>query len=228
VLQASAGLSERLDGRYSRIPLGRGAVGCVARDRQPLLLQPAVNHPLIQDQACVRHDAIESFAAYPLVAEGQLMGVAAVFSRREIAASLMRGVAPVADSIAVAIRRWQSQTALVRSERRFRSLLEHSTDAIALFDREGVIRYVGPSTTRVMGYTPDQLPGRPAADLVHPDDLGWCQELSGKVMAHPGIPVPCRFRRRADGSFILAGGTLTHLLDDPGVGMIVDNYRDVT
>jgi len=40
------------------------------------------------------------------------------------------------------------------SERRFRALIENSSDAIALTDPEGRISYASPSTLRVLGYEP--------------------------------------------------------------------------
>src|SRR2546422_6192754 len=60
--------------------------------------------------------------------------------------------------------------ALRASEQRFRSLVEHSTDVIALLDTDGTIRYSSASTHLVLGYSGTENLGRDAFELIHPDD----------------------------------------------------------
>ena len=55
--------------------------------------------------------------------------------------------------------RKQMQEQLRASEKRFRALIEKSSDAIVLVDTNGKLLYVSPSTTRLLGYTPDELVG---------------------------------------------------------------------
>src|SRR5260221_2833279 len=43
------------------------------------------------------------------------------------------------------------------SDRRFRVLIEHSTEAIALLTPEGTVTYASPSIERVLGYTPQEF-----------------------------------------------------------------------
>ena len=48
-------------------------------------------------------------------------------------------------------------------------------------------------------------------------------------MAHPGEPVPVLWRRRhKSGEWLWLEGTAINLIDDPAIGGIVTNYRDVT
>src|SRR5262249_60076672 len=83
-----------------------------------------------------------------------------------------------------------------RAEDRFRVLVEKSSDATALLDPEGTIRYVSPSTVRVLGYTSEDLVGRNSFDLVHPDDLDTVRERLAELLAHPerAVLVECRAR----------------------------------
>src|SRR5437868_8393794 len=67
--------------------------------------------------------------------------------------------------------RKQMQEQLRASEKRFRALIEKSSDAIVLFDTNGMLLYVSPSTTRLLGYTPEELVGRSAFELIHPEDV---------------------------------------------------------
>ena len=43
----------------------------------------------------------------------------------------------------------------VPEDTRFRALIEHSWDIIALLDADGKIQYVSPSTRHVLGYAPE-------------------------------------------------------------------------
>jgi PAS domain S-box-containing protein len=66
--------------------------------------------------------------------------------------------------------RREAEEALRRNEERFRWLLENSWDVIQVLDEDGVIRYAGPSTEKVLGYQGSEITGRRFEDLVHPDD----------------------------------------------------------
>jgi len=46
---------------------------------------------------------------------------------------------------------------LLRSEQRFRSLVENSSDILALVDHDAVVHYISPAIQRVIGYTDDEL-----------------------------------------------------------------------
>ena len=118
---------------------------------------------------------------------------------------------------------------LEKSERRFRALIEHGSDSIALIDAENRILYLSPAVAQVEGYQPEELVGRNGLELTHPDDLPVLGRAVEQLVAHPGKPIPVIWRRRhKDGHWIWLEGVATNLLDDPSVGAIVTNYRDIT
>ncbi|WP_238122723.1 MULTISPECIES: diguanylate cyclase [unclassified Xanthobacter] len=53
----------------------------------------------------------------------------------------------------------------------FRLLAENSTDTIVRGDLNGVRRYVSPACRELLGYEPEELVGRRAVEIVHPDDM---------------------------------------------------------
>lgn len=61
--------------------------------------------------------------------------------------------------------------ALQASEQRLRHITDNLLDIIAEIDERGTILYISPSAQQVLGYHPDELMGRSAFELVHPDDL---------------------------------------------------------
>ncbi len=68
-LQASAGMYTRLDGGYSRIPLGEIKVGQIAQERKAHLTNDVQSDPRIKDKDWAKGEKITSFAGYPLVVE---------------------------------------------------------------------------------------------------------------------------------------------------------------
>jgi len=118
---------------------------------------------------------------------------------------------------------------LRKSERQFRALIENSSDAIALTGPDRRFRYLSPSVTRIEGFTPDELLGTLATDTTHPDDLEPLAHKMKELFSSPGQPIPGVWRRKhKDGHWIWLEGVATNLLDDPSVGAIVVNYRDIS
>jgi len=125
--------------------------------------------------------------------------------------------------------RRQAEAALQSSESRFRALIERSSDGIALIDAKSLIAYVGPSTTRLLGYTSDELLGIDSFALVHPDDLAAAKARRSEALYQPGKSLTSESRiKHKDGSYRWIESSSTNLLDEPSVRAIVVNYRDVT
>ena len=123
----------------------------------------------------------------------------------------------------------ESIEATRRSERRFRALIEHGSDSIALTDLSRRILYMSPAVMNVEGYTPEELVGKDAAEQTHPDDIPILQRRVAALLENPGEPISAIWRRRhRDGHWIWLEGVATNMLDDPSVGAIVTNYRDIT
>ena len=118
---------------------------------------------------------------------------------------------------------------LLASERRFRALIEHSSDGIVLLSPEAAILYASPSTARILGYVPEELAGRNAFDFVHPEDIASTRTQFEDLKQSPGIVVSAMFRMaHKDGSWRWVEMTGTNLLAEPDVQAIVINLRDVT
>jgi PAS domain S-box-containing protein len=125
--------------------------------------------------------------------------------------------------------RKRAEEALQASEQRFRSLIENSWDAVALFAADGTILYSSPSQMRILGYASEHLLGRNALELVCPEDRESVRELLRESLQKPGQGVKAQAQfRHQDGSWRDLEGTFTNLLHEPSVNAIVNNYRDVT
>jgi PAS domain S-box-containing protein len=115
------------------------------------------------------------------------------------------------------------------TEKRFRALIENSSDAVLLMDPDGRILYASPSTARVLGYSPEEITGSNCFDLIHPSDSEKVrQSIAGAIAApHEALQFELRVRRSA-GDWRWLDGTVTDLSDDQAVRGIVWNCRDVT
>jgi diguanylate cyclase (GGDEF)-like protein/PAS domain S-box-containing protein len=115
------------------------------------------------------------------------------------------------------------------SEERFRSLVRNSVDVNMIVGADGMIAYESPAAERVLGLRAEERLGQPAFGIIHPDDRTFGENLLAGVMQTPGAEVSGELRaRHADGSWRSIDAVLKNLLDDPAVGGVVINYRDVT
>ncbi|MEA2548971.1 MAG: hypothetical protein QOE42_1569, partial [Chloroflexota bacterium] len=118
---------------------------------------------------------------------------------------------------------------LRRSEERFRSLVQNSIDVQLIANADGKITYESAAVERVLGYRAEDRIGRNAFDNIHPDDRPWVEQMMSDVARLPASQVAAEVRvRHADGSWLVIEAVAKNLRDDPAVGGIVVNYRDVT
>ncbi len=122
-----------------------------------------------------------------------------------------------------------AEAAARESHDRFQALVQHTSDMITVSNPEGILEYVSPSVTEMLGYTTEELEGTPARRLMHPDDLERVEEtITAQLQSgEPGGLVQHRLRHR-DGSYRIVEGVTTNLLDEPGIRGVVTNTRDIT
>jgi PAS domain S-box-containing protein len=117
LLQASAGLDTHLDGPQARVPIGQTEIGLIGLERRPLLITDVANDLRVTDRAWAARERMTSFAGYPLLVDGRLVGVLAMFSRRPLPEMARESLASVASTIAVGISRKQLEDQLRQSQK---------------------------------------------------------------------------------------------------------------
>lgn len=154
------------------------------------------------------------------------------FDSEEI--SLLEGV--VADltfaleNIEKAHQHKKAEKQIIINEKRFRALVENGADAVVILNLEGRPTYASPSVKRILGYSEQEVPNLELFSLVHLDDLPGLADAWQRVLKTKGVPVPGYTSRvlHKNGSWRWLEATLTNMIDDPTIGGIVDNFRDVT
>ncbi len=136
--------------------------------------------------------------------------------------------AELAHQTQVAIERRATERALEESERRFRALIQNSSDIIRIIDRDGRIAYESDSGARILGHPPGRLFGRSPLEFIHPDDRECVREALGEVYANTNAGTPTGFRiQHADGGWVAVESVAVNLIGVPGVDGIVTTTRPI-
>jgi len=137
----------------------------------------------------------------------------------------------VASAVSLALEGAELAERLVdeRSEQRFGALIRNSSDIVLVLRPDGTVRFLSPSVTRILGWEVDELLGRHITALIHPGDAATVAGALATALATPGTYGPYQSRyRHKDGSWRDLEGIGMSRLDDPAVGGIIVNVRDVT
>jgi PAS domain S-box-containing protein len=127
------------------------------------------------------------------------------------------------------IERKQAEQALRRSEEYFRSLIENTSDIIAVLNADRTIRYASPSVERILGYQPEELVGRNVTEVIHPEETQTIAHRMEEAIQKPRFPVSVDFRaHHKDGSWRILEGVGKNLLENPAVAGFIANVRDIT
>ncbi len=125
--------------------------------------------------------------------------------------------------------RVQMEEEIQRKEEYFRSLIENSMDVIFIFDENGRIRYISPSSLKVVGYAPEELLEGSIFDYLHVDDISLVSEVISKVIGEFGEVMSIEFRlQHRDGSWRIMEGFCRNLLNVSSIQGIVMNARDIS
>ncbi len=117
---------------------------------------------------------------------------------------------------------------LQRSEEYFRSLIERSSDVIAVLDRRGVIRYASPSVAQA-GYSVEEVVGRNILDFASPGEFEPGSPIIREILQSPGITRSEEVHiLHRDGSWHLYESSATNMLDNPDIKGVIIHARDIT
>ncbi|SOE00903.1 PAS domain S-box-containing protein/diguanylate cyclase (GGDEF) domain-containing protein [Blastococcus haudaquaticus] len=136
-----------------------------------------------------------------------------------------------ADDLGRTAAAFNAMLAALDRERRFRSVVQATSDVIMLIDLTGRISFVSDSVTDLLGRSPQELLGQRPHDLVHPDDPALL-----------GLPTGAEFRagaadlpdvlvvrvRHGDGNWRHLEVTSSDRRTDPVIGALLLTARDVT
>jgi diguanylate cyclase (GGDEF)-like protein/PAS domain S-box-containing protein len=115
------------------------------------------------------------------------------------------------------------------SEEHYRTLIENTSDGVAMLREDGVLTYATKAIERMLGYDQTELVGMDVFRLVHPEDLEIVAKLFTLVKEQPSQPVTAQYRCLDKiGKYRWIEGVGTNLLRHPSIKSIVVNFRDIS
>jgi diguanylate cyclase (GGDEF)-like protein/PAS domain S-box-containing protein len=167
--------------------------------------------PIREVRLCARdggHILVE-ITAQPQISHGQITGI--VLMARDVTDRRM------------------AEELVRQSNERFRTLVQNSSDLLAILSNTGQVRYMSPSFGRLLGSRAEGRVGTSFLDAVHPEDANHVRQFLRDTARRPGTSQPVEFRyRHCDGSWHDLEAVATNLLHDATVGGIVLNARDIS
>lgn len=122
----------------------------------------------------------------------------------------------------------EQEEIILKSEQRFKALVQEGSDLIGILDAEGNYVYVSPTSISVLGMKPEEFIGKNVFDFIHPDDIERTLACLQKIVTENRVLVePFRFQNQQK-EWRWMETVLTNMLDNPVVKGIVANSRDIT
>lgn len=122
----------------------------------------------------------------------------------------------------------KAETALQKSQEKYRLITESTFDIITLIDLSGRIEYVSPAYERVTGFDNDSFIGKPFATNVHPEDQAILRKSVTSVI-EGGKPATIEVRfLNQEGQYIWMEVSPTPVIEDGKVKKFFTIARDIT
>jgi len=198
--------------------------------------EPVISEDLLTETRFRAHPALITYGArggisVAIKSRGVALGVVAAFTRkpRMFSHDDINFMQAIANILASAIERTRTEERLRHNEEYLRTVIESSSDAIAVLDPKGKIRFVSGSGEAMFGRTKEQMIGRTAFHLAHPDDISIRARVFEEALARPGIAVSDELRvRRADGTYFECEVGMRAMADIGGAPGVLLNIRDIS
>ncbi len=181
---------------------------------------------------------IHSTVAFPITLSKKVIGIIGFFSSTKnfFDDEEIDLLEEAAGDISFALENYEknkihqkTEELVVNNEKRFRALIEKSTDMKTLTDRDGKFIYASPSVLTVFGYNEEEYINKPAASFFHPDDAADLLQKRVQILDAPGKSFSYQYRaKHKNGNWIWCEGTITNMLNEPGVNAMVSNFKDVS
>jgi GAF domain-containing protein len=192
-LRASAGLYTHLDGPHARVPVGKFKIGRIAEQGTAHLTNDVQNDPWVGDRDWAKREGMVSFAGYPLLIEGKVIGVMALFARKPLADDTLHVLSSVANAVAMGLERSRADQR-ARDERDTLEVVNEVGRALAAeLDREKLVQATIDYATRLAGasfgaflYNVVDGAGEP---LAHCAVAGAAREAFSQLSKAPGTPL---------------------------------------
>ncbi len=109
--------------------MGALKIGRIAQGDGPLFTNDAVHDDRLPNKTWIQENGLRSFAGFPLIVDGRIFGVLAVFSREVMSEALRQTIESVCNGLATAIARKQAERELQDAYDRLREVTRQLVEA---------------------------------------------------------------------------------------------------
>ncbi len=121
------------------------------------------------------------------------------------------------------------EDAIRESEAKHSSMIANISDVIAIMGIDGIMKYKSPNIEKWFGWQPRDLVGTNGWETVHPDDLDRIQKEFYSLLEKDNATTTVVYKYKCkDGSYKPIELTAKNLVNDPLIGGVIMNYRDIT
>ncbi|OGU00727.1 MAG: hypothetical protein A2085_00900 [Gemmatimonadetes bacterium GWC2_71_10] len=229
---AASHLIGGLDTTGSRQKVGEGAMGHVAKTREPVLIPDYHTWAgRIEAYTASEFRAFHAVMAVPLLVGGHLVGAIAFMDqdpRRQFGEDDLRLINLFAPQAAIAIENARLYSAAQRERSYFQELVRNSPVAIVALDRAENVVSCNPAFEKLYGYAQAEIVGKNLDDLITTAELRQeAVAYTQRAMARDSVKLITQ-RRRKDGTLVD--------VEVLGVSVVVDGtpvgamalYHDIT
>ncbi len=123
---------------------------------------------------------------------------------------------------------WMEKTLRDREEQ-FSALLQNSSDAISIIDRNGKITFESSEKNKILDFSKDELLKKPIFDTVHPDDVASIKMTFREALANPGRQIKKEYRSlHKNKRWIYVESIFSNQLNNPAIKGVIINSRDIS
>jgi len=212
--------------------LGQGTVGQVAASRLPMVVTPDGERLKIQFGFGEMPPTL--VAVHPLLAGDGLVGVLEICLFKALTEAQGRWLEKATESMANAIRLALESEELRQAEEQNRLILESSSEGIFGTDAEGRITFVNPAACQMLGFTSEELIGKPSHAAFHhhrPDGSDYPQAECPMYAAYAhgkASRIDDELLWRKDGTGIPVEYSSTPMLKGGAIVGSVISFMDIT
>nr|AGC72550.1 diguanylate cyclase/phosphodiesterase (GGDEF & EAL domains) with PAS/PAC sensor(s) [uncultured bacterium A1Q1_fos_862] len=164
-----------------------------------------------------------------VVLQREVRAALVLVTTRQLTEDESNAVATLCRETAIALRAVEQTELQVkqRSEARFASLIDNSSDIVAVLNERLELGYVSPVATRLLGFGLDHIDDVDVLRLIHPEDRDAATKLITDIQFGARESAELRLHH-ADGTFRWFDVNGTDLTSDPNINGLVLNLREVS
>ncbi len=115
------------------------------------------------------------------------------------------------------------------AQKRLYSLLENASEVIFIYDEQLNLKYISPSVTKILGYTPEEMMEGKDLDRLTRRGETELRNMFNALLKEPEKPQKIQYSyMRKDGQKIFLETIGRNLIQDPAISGIILNSQDIT